>query len=347
MKLLELINEAKFAKQKKIAYHGTKPEYLRSIIKNGLIINFKENGYGSGDLGHFGVSLEPLESLYFTKTYKEAKTISNMDSLDSLVVVISYQPKEALMDEDNLFNSVLDVYKIDHLVKNIITKFDLRGENQYNDDILNGEELIQYVNKLSKNYAEEITRSFRNSLPQNNMIVQKIKDTIYSGVNEILFAAIYDKYPDIRHYQELLTRYFKKLTSSHLNNIRIPKNIGFSGSTKIVGLYYGSSDENTTYFWTSKLPEKNIIGHVVRYETPMKLLKKVESLQKGNNSINEAVYKGNLGIAEFLQFLRVATPEQKKLFNEFIKEKQYEKLNKLLKLVIGKELHPSFYQGTN
>jgi len=62
MKIQTVLEKAKFAKTKTIAYHATSKDNLRSIIVNGLLINHRNDGVGSGEMDeYYGFSFEPHE----------------------------------------------------------------------------------------------------------------------------------------------------------------------------------------------------------------------------------------------------------------------------------------------
>jgi len=61
--------------------------------------------------------------------------------------------------------------------------------------------------------------------------------------------------------------------------------------------------------------------------------------------ISEANYVGNLGFIEFARFQKIASQEQKNLFKKLLSEKNYVALKKLLNVVLGTDLHDSFYKG--
>ena len=105
MKLIELLNEAKFSKDKQLVYHATYPKNLESIIKNGLIVNKNKDGYGSNqNNGTFGQSLDPLQSIYLTQNYNSAISIGQGMAENPLIVAVEIQPKMQFADEDNIFD---------------------------------------------------------------------------------------------------------------------------------------------------------------------------------------------------------------------------------------------------
>jgi hypothetical protein len=57
--------------------------------------------------------------------------------------------------------------------------------------------------------------------------------------------------------------------------------------------------------------------------------------------LKEAAYAGNIGIMELIKFKSKATPEQKKKFDEFVKNKKAKDAWKLVQSVTGVKLHKS------
>ena len=57
--------------------------------------------------------------------------------------------------------------------------------------------------------------------------------------------------------------------------------------------------------------------------------------------LKEAAYAGNIGIMELIRFKNKATPEQKKKFDDFVKNKKTKEVWKLVQDVTGVKLHKS------
>ena len=57
--------------------------------------------------------------------------------------------------------------------------------------------------------------------------------------------------------------------------------------------------------------------------------------------LKEAAYAGNIGIMELIKFKSKATPEQKKKFDDFVKNKKHKDAWKVVQDVTGIKLHKS------
>ena len=57
--------------------------------------------------------------------------------------------------------------------------------------------------------------------------------------------------------------------------------------------------------------------------------------------LKEAAYAGNIGIMELIKFKSNATPEQKKKFDDHVKNKKHKDAWKLVQSVTGVKLHKS------
>jgi hypothetical protein len=57
--------------------------------------------------------------------------------------------------------------------------------------------------------------------------------------------------------------------------------------------------------------------------------------------LKEAAYTGNIGIMELIKFKSNATPEQKKKFDDHVKNKKHKEAWKLVQSVTGVKLHKS------
>jgi hypothetical protein len=59
------------------------------------------------------------------------------------------------------------------------------------------------------------------------------------------------------------------------------------------------------------------------------------------NEFNEAVYSGNVGVMELIQFHKKATPAQKKQLQSHIQNKKHKEFRDLIQNVTGVKLHKS------
>ena len=60
--------------------------------------------------------------------------------------------------------------------------------------------------------------------------------------------------------------------------------------------------------------------------------------------LKEAAYAGNIGIMELIKFKSKATPEQKKKFDDHVKNKRHQEAWKMVQDVTGVKLHKSIHE---
>tara|TARA_R110000868_G_scaffold138694_5_gene352999 strand:- start:2065 stop:2400 length:336 start_codon:yes stop_codon:yes gene_type:complete len=62
------------------------------------------------------------------------------------------------------------------------------------------------------------------------------------------------------------------------------------------------------------------------------------------NELMEAAYEGNIGIMELIKFKTKASPEQKKKFDDHVKNKRHKDAWKMVQDVTGVKLHKSVHE---
>jgi hypothetical protein len=65
---------------------------------------------------------------------------------------------------------------------------------------------------------------------------------------------------------------------------------------------------------------------------------------KSFQQLAEAAYAGNIGIMELIKFKQKATPEQKKKFDDHMKNKRHKEVWDLVQHVTGVQLHKSVHE---
>ncbi len=91
---------------------------------------------------------------------------------------------------------------------------------------------------------------------------------------------------------------------------------------------------------------ENLVFKLLRNRGLIKQLIKARDQAKSQElSIEEAAYAGNIGIMELNEFYRKATPEQKKLLGQLIKQGQQREIWDLVKRVTGMEIMTEFRWG--
>jgi hypothetical protein len=234
MFIFDILKEAKFSKEKKYFYHGTGGAYLRSILKHGLIPNKSEDGYGSDEIeAYFHIPQTPLYGVYMSKDKQAAitaaKEISFKTKSPEIIVVIKAQERETIIDEDYVSASIH--HTIDVNLKKLLNEHDY----EISDDVF-----YDFVKEQVKMCLKIIEEKMVTS--SNKKHYEKLKPYLEKDLKEyitvIVDSAIEQQPADIKREQDKLTRRLRTLNygENPSKSVRIDKQIGFSGATKIVGI---------------------------------------------------------------------------------------------------------------
>jgi len=275
MKIQTILEKAKFAKQKTIAFHGTSKKNLESIIKNGLIINHNDTGLGSGEYDErgFGYSFAPHEGVYLSTNWINAvNSAKNVDRENPIVIIAQVQMKGSYLDEDDIF----DVLKIDDM--RILNNVNRAG-NRYGYD---SDEYLRALDNLSDveyeiavdNLADNLAKEYGINQTSIKHIVDNAKPHIRKYIDNLITGASDNTGADIREQQDALRKLLKNVTRQHdikyagkgdNTNFAIPHNIGFKGANKIIGICDLNADKLWGYHPSAQ--------HFDRVKTPAELLK--------------------------------------------------------------------------
>lgn len=232
MRFSEFLIERKKETQS-YAYHTTRQRYLQSILKHGLVPNYNSGGYGSDETSReTGLPLTALPGVYFSKSSRNAISISHGMHNAGLIVIAKITQKSSEADEDRMgeiFNiatgrfSAIDKKILSNQSSlesmahsrtlNIIDKI----KNLYNIDarglsIL--EPLIYEYNFL----ILEFTRDYKQK-KYDNEYINKIKNLQNTLTKKLKFIAN------------------RKNNDESAETFKIDNTISFSGRNRIVGLY--------------------------------------------------------------------------------------------------------------
>lgn len=225
MKILNILNEAKFAKPI-LAYHATTLDNLRSIIKQGLIPNFKSDGYGSGEESPFGVPLTALSGNYLTYDSEDSRFIAGNLEGNPVILICKVQQKQLEWDEDRLSAGLFDE-------KSLRDKL-----SQARKDNASKEELYTI--------ASEHTRNVISKLPKNlisNTKAPQLIQSYFQKLTQIFLQDFDTDSDDIEQFKVLqnsLTKRLRLLLKKRLGSVttfKIDAPIKFTGPNKIVGIY--------------------------------------------------------------------------------------------------------------
>lgn len=235
-------------------YHSTFLSHLPSILKQGLMPNKSEGGYGSGDTSLAGYSLQSLPGVYFFKDGRDAeilvKDFNSMHGKAALVIVSKIQPKTATLDEDNLVSEVIDEL-------HIIRKFNRSPKQDFDKDKF----ILNQYHRIVDNMVGEY----------DDRLIDNVKDDVYRYVHALV-EFVLKKTPEgdekVKKLQEVLSNKLRKLhfNKSH-KSFKVDGPVTFSGSNRIVGVY---SPEKRAGWGDLGYFERDAYH---KYKTPLELYK--------------------------------------------------------------------------
>lgn len=237
MRIQNILQEAKLAPTI-YAYHASKAEHLKSILKHGLVPNFSGDGYGSDEISHAGYSLTPLRGVYFTRTGKQAMNIGKSLQAKSIVIVCKVQFKQAELDEDRL---TADIVKENQMLAEL--KSIIKSNYETIEDFDSTEQ-----QKFSKIYANHIITD--NMSDFDGRLIDNVRPHIQNYVLALVKFFVASETDDIidesesKHYRNVLTKKLKSFlqhSDEASKTFKLDATISFSGANKIVGIYHVDS----------------------------------------------------------------------------------------------------------
>lgn len=233
MKIQNILSEAKFSRPE-YAYHATSANNLKSILKNGLVPNFKDDGYGSNETSEFGYTLAPLKGIYFTRKAKDAVFIAKSLMGETIILICKIQPKQVELDEDRMNTAVLEERRFLAALKSSLRQdFDFNVEKFVEsgavDKIVAAHVSHVLTNlkmdeRAKKNAGQYISKHL------NNLADFYVETKTGGNWDEIALKASQN---EVTKALRLLAHKDKE---TH-HTFKINANVGFSGSNRIVGIY--------------------------------------------------------------------------------------------------------------
>lgn len=246
-------------KQTRKVYHGTSSIFLKTILKNGLLTTPPTRTYDS-QVNNYSDPAEDTFSggVYLTPDKKEAIRYAeesvDINGGDPIIIEVEYVIGSEEMDED----SITRIFKVGFPK--------LLGEENFKMP------LEKFIETLNSNYSEsklKFLKLFRT--PQISRISDKARQKLIGMLFDYIvdyFKNIIETNPDarnksiwlemgsflsnVRHdpkFENILRALMKQMSPnrSSYEPIRIPRNIGFSGKTKIKSIY-SAYDNNKIYY---------------------------------------------------------------------------------------------------
>lgn len=255
MRLLQLMERRQ--QQTKLVYHGTSDEFLRQILKQGLMANPPKRVY-SGDEDDPGpLGYETLGGVYVTddKTKAENAASHAVDKFGGgrMIVTVQYAIGSGTLDEDHvtgimgmlLRQSMDDFYENDAAVEQYGSFTEWESENRAAllDDLVGWA-----YNKMSGfGKPNKMTKQLL-GLAFTYILDHVEEDYIYSST-EMSELRFHDK------FLEILNKLMGSVNDdpTRIKNTQISRDVGFRGKTKIVkietqdGVQFQHPDQYVTY----------------------------------------------------------------------------------------------------
>lgn len=271
MNINDLLQEAQFS-QPIYAYHATDGANLKSILKHGMIPNHLENGYGSNETSSMGYSLAPQSGVYFTKSHGDAIHIAkSIETKVPVIIVCKIQIRDADMDEDRLTAEVIKERELGKKIGAFIRQhFESIDSNESTDELIT-------------NFAvEEADKILDNLNLNNNDYINNVRPHLINYITALVnyqvgieMESAFDASDELKHYQGVLTKKLRKFAKSntvHGDTFKLDKKIGFSGASKIVGVFLMNNGSNGVS-WGDVGRLTGFSYH--RYDSPMALVDKI------------------------------------------------------------------------
>jgi len=269
MRYHELLMEKK-KKQLAVMYHGTSDVFLQSILKNGLQANPNKRTYDSNVVLHQNRGYDTFKgAVYLSKSTDVAEEGMNQ-AVDAhggqgMMIKVQYVIGSEETDEDSI--TTLLQFKFP-LISDDMTVLEFLEFNKDNNNHDRG------IIALSKIIA--LSTNFREVNQQASVLIAKLYDYILISTSrvymnqslyqDILMRSELDQlemsdffryfFLDLnRHdpvFESIMSRLMRQLSPSGNSTIRIARDIGFSGKTKIIeirdydeGLLYPQSQKQS------------------------------------------------------------------------------------------------------
>lgn len=236
-----------------ILYHGTGLQKAESILSNGLLSEIPNKEY----LSKINKNPQTFEGthggLYLTKNLKIAVEYAFINT-NPCIVVCKIHPNELYLDEDCIIKNIDHDYdqEINKLISSIQKEIKYEDDDKFNDLLIEKLE-SKFINKCIDNFEKSFNIKFtnlnqdvifktKNILKEMFSISKKYKKTSGSNID-------YEKQLSNDNRYQLLIDDISKLLKSAIAKsfsinpnsnvtVRTNNNISFTGSNKILAIYY-------------------------------------------------------------------------------------------------------------
>lgn len=217
MKLSDILTERRQQKTG-IYFHGTSTAFLKSILKTGLLKNPPKRVYQDDGIADVGQKTFP-NAVYLTKDIETAAEAQfwAYDSFggEPMIVVVQYVYNSGEMDEDEF------VFRLSTIVNEQRNK-------------------SEFVSKMLELFK---------GMTFNTTIVTKLLEHMYDVIDEymkddnITPGLPFVKIRVYEPYEEIVSELLKRINPKDADTVRVPRDIGFRGKTRIIKIYNPDTDE--------------------------------------------------------------------------------------------------------
>jgi hypothetical protein len=255
MKIYDILVERKIQRTQ-IMYHGTSSALLPNILKHGLLANPPKVTYSrETDVGDVGY--DSFGGVYLTKDKYHAEDgamhATQAHGGNPIVVTVQYVLGSVTSDEDFIVEVLINV--LSGRAANTVEKFQIdlvkyySDKQNFHDEV---ERVIHHFDQMAKYNNIKITRPALSDLRTLAAIVLNFIKEKYDGTTRPDTYIDFNLLNDIRHLPEFDSAMRKVLISIkpiNTRTIRITRNIGFKGKTRILKIedVYGGEDDDQYY----------------------------------------------------------------------------------------------------
>jgi hypothetical protein len=227
MKINEVLNEKILSERRQQRtgqyYHGTSTKFLRSILKHGLLKNPPKRVYSPDGISDEGQRTFP-NAVYLTSdvdiAQEAALWATDVFGGNPMVVVVQYVYGSGEMDEDVFTFKLSSFLRTTKTKSDFVKKFlqQFRGM-KYNEKIVT--ELVEKLYDIIIAFMEE-----------NNISIKKLPEGDIINVIRLH-----------QPYEEVVSELLRRVNPKEANTVRVPRDIGFSGKTRIIQIFNPETDK--------------------------------------------------------------------------------------------------------
>ena len=233
MRIGEILLERKIQRTR-IYYHGTCDVFLRSILKNGLMANPSKRTYGDDSVGSDRFAQTVPDAVYLASNkdaalYNSSLTVKKFGG-KHLMCKVQVVDNSTEMDEDVFIFAVDEwIRKYDH---GLFGKYKNRWLGKYK----NPETVNNFIYTMLTR-VEMLGGSF------NGKKLEGLFRQLYFKIMEFTKSHDLSDIRDDKEYTNIVHNILRAVNPKNNTTIRVPRNIGFSGKTKIIEIYDPKTDE--------------------------------------------------------------------------------------------------------